>query len=130
MRHILYVTRCNLTVVLKKSDRHYTSTEIQQLFSGKQKSISNAFFRLHWLSTSDEKKKVAVIVSKKVAKSAVARNQARRRVYDVVRQLFSEWTPGLRVAILVRNPVLTAPYSELTAQLTDVCKRAGIIPSS
>jgi RNase P protein component len=56
---------------------------------------------------------VAVVVSKKIDKRAVARNRIRRRVYSVLRDV-NKSTP-LRESFIVfpTRTALTAPYAEL-----------------
>jgi len=58
-----------------------------------------------------------VIVSKKVAKSAVKRNRMRRRVYEVLREHFDfELSYDLAVTIFSEE-VLDVSYDELKRQL-------------
>lgn len=71
--------------------------------------------------------RVAVVVSKKVIKSAVKRNQIRRRLYEAVRQEL----PGLTaqadiVFIVVSAELLTLPHIELTAAVQSLFKQAGL----
>ena len=58
--------------------------------------------------------RVAVVVSKKVAKSAVKRNRMRRRVYEVVRVNFDQVPKRMDYIFVVYSPeVLTMPFKEL-----------------
>ena len=58
--------------------------------------------------------RVAVVVSKKVIKSAVKRNRIRRRLYEVVRLEFSKINPQTDlVFIVVSSEVLVVPNQEL-----------------
>jgi ribonuclease P protein component len=60
--------------------------------------------------------RVAVVVSKKVNKSAVVRNRIRRRIYEIVRQ--QEITGGLDIIITVFDEVVaTMPAEQLQKSL-------------
>lgn len=72
--------------------------------------------------------RVAVVVSKKVHKSAVVRNRIRRRLYEIIRLLVPEQTPPYDIVLIVYSEsVADVPATELSAQLTDQLKRARII---
>ena len=66
--------------------------------------------------------RVAVVVSKKIAKSAPLRNKIRRRVYHALRTL----VPGLTRSVVIFPTYQAAkvPYTELESALADVL-RAG-----
>lgn len=56
----------------------------------------------------------AVVVSKKVMKSAVGRNRIRRRLYEIIRNNLDNISPGNDVVILVSSPeVRNLPSKEL-----------------
>ncbi len=59
--------------------------------------------------------RVSVIVSKKVAKSAVVRNRIRRRVYEVIRAHWGDVTPQTDFAVTI----LSAEIAVLGAQEVD-----------
>jgi ribonuclease P protein component len=72
--------------------------------------------------------RVAVVVSRKVNKSAVARNRMRRRLYELVRELDDQVTKPLDIVVTVfQNSLLETPHKELQAQLKKQFKDAGII---
>lgn len=62
--------------------------------------------------------RVAIVVSKKVIKSAVKRNRIRRRLYEAVRQEIPKINPQLDLVFVVISPeVLTAQSIEITETL-------------
>jgi ribonuclease P protein component len=72
--------------------------------------------------TANPKRKsyrVAVVVSKKVHKSAVTRNRIRRRVYEIVRN-HEDTIPGAYdiVITIFQDKAATMPASELTSIIT------------
>lgn len=69
----------------------------------------------------------AVVVSKKVHKSAVGRNRIRRRVYEVVRHELPKFTAPHDVAIMVfSSELISLPSDELTTLLRDLFQQAGL----
>ena len=72
--------------------------------------------------------RLAVVFSKKVNKSAVARNRIRRRLYEGVRLMQDDIkTPSDIVLTVYNEAVLDEPWSNLNKQLTKQFKEAGII---
>ena len=75
--------------------------------------------------------RVAVVVSKKVDKSAVVRNRIRRRVYDAVRPLLSGVDEPYDLVFTVFSVQLAELESVKLQQLvTDSLTKAGVTPSA
>jgi ribonuclease P protein component len=73
--------------------------------------------------------RIAVVVSKKVHKSAVGRNRIRRRIYEILRQQVPHFTGVYDVALIITlSEVLTTPHDELVLVVTNLLVRAGICP--
>lgn len=69
----------------------------------------------------------AVVVSKKVLKSAVGRNRIRRRVYEVIRHELPHLTPAHDVAVMIfSSEVRTMSYEELETLLRQLFAQAGL----
>ncbi len=62
--------------------------------------------------------RAAVVVSKKVSKSAVVRNRIRRRIYELVRQFDSQPLMGSELVFIV--------YSDQLASLESARLKAGV----
>ncbi|HET7529289.1 MAG TPA: ribonuclease P protein component [Candidatus Saccharimonadales bacterium] len=72
--------------------------------------------------------RVAVVVSRKVNKSAVARNRIRRRLYELVREFGPQITQPYDIVITVfQNNILEVPHRDLKGQLKKQLKESGII---
>lgn len=68
----------------------------------------------------------AIVVSKKVLKSAVGRNRIRRRIYEVVRLQLPYITTPHDVAIMVfSSEVSSLPDKDLTALIVQLFQQAG-----
>lgn len=62
----------------------------------------------------------SVVVSKKIAKTAVKRNLIRRRFYSLLREYGNKFPPGSLAVLYVRAPAMTAKYSELKSSFEKV----------
>lgn len=72
--------------------------------------------------------RIAVVVSKKVHKSAVGRNRIRRRVYEILRHNMPQFSAVYDIAVIVTNAeVRTLPQDELTATIHDLLRQANVI---
>lgn len=71
--------------------------------------------------------RVAVVVSRKVHKSAVVRNRIRRRLYEVVRlELPSTVPPHDLVFTAFSDTLATMPPTELRQLVAGLLKKAGL----
>lgn len=69
----------------------------------------------------------AVVISKKVYKSAVGRNRARRRMYEIIRHELPRITAVHdAVVIISSSEVITAPADELHTLLIQLFEQAGL----
>ncbi len=94
----------------------------------KGKTVRSSAMSLRFApNTKRQTWRAAVVVSKKVSKSAVVRNRIRRRVFEVVR------TAGLAdksydlVIGVYQAEVATLPHDELTRQVHNLLKQAEML---
>jgi ribonuclease P protein component len=74
--------------------------------------------------------RLAVVVSRKVSKSAVARNRMRRRLYEAVRRLEADITAPYDIVITVfSDAVMEEPAKKLEAQVKKQLRQAGVLLS-
>lgn len=87
------------------------------------------WFMVRYTANNRRKKpRVAVIVSKKVYKSAVKRNRIRRRVYEIIRNSINDQTPVMDVVLTVYSPeVLTATPDEVNQQINHLLVNIGFM---
>jgi ribonuclease P protein component len=68
----------------------------------------------------------AVVVSKKVFKSAVKRNRVRRRIYEIIRLEIKPSSPSLDVVLNVYSPeVIEMTPEKLSAEILGLLKTVG-----
>lgn len=71
--------------------------------------------------------RIAVVVSKKVAKGAVVRNRIRRRLYEVFRERLGQLPPNADIVCIVGSAeVATISHDELAGALDSLLKEAGL----
>jgi ribonuclease P protein component len=80
------------------------------------------------LNTRRRDYRLAVVVSRKVNKSAVARNRMRRRLYEQVRSIEAQITEPFDIVITVfQDSLLDLPHKQIESQLKKQLKDAGVI---
>lgn len=71
--------------------------------------------------------RVAVVISKKVLKSAVGRNRIRRRIYEIIREELPTLVPNHDLVFLVfSSEALTQPREELVGSIKQLLASAQI----
>lgn len=75
-----------------------------------------------------EHSRVALVVSKKVLKAAPKRNQARRRVFEIIRTHWDQIAPGHDILISVYDPnVCEMSHDELKRELQHALQTAHLL---
>ena len=94
-------------------------------------SVRSGQLALRYASNSvDSSYRLAVVVSRRVSKSAVVRNRIRRRLYERVRILSSSFTaPHDLVLVVYDEQIAHEPVERLTSEVTKLFKKAKLISS-
>ncbi len=72
--------------------------------------------------------RAAVVVSRKVHKSAVARNRMRRRIYEAIRQIENDIVEPHDIVISIfHDAVLEATPAQLNSQVKKQLRQAGVL---
>jgi ribonuclease P protein component len=89
-------------------------------------TVRGPFIQLKYLERQDQKRyRAAVVVSRKVHKSAVVRNRIRRRIYEILRQQQSELLGKDLVITVFSEQVADIEPQKLTANLTELINKAN-----
>ncbi len=105
--------------MLNKTYRGLANQEVSSLFQNRNTPTkANAAFRVLAISTPSNRSQFSLIIPKKLIKSAVFRNRLRRQLSEDIRQVYSYWTVGRRVAILVKRGVLELDTVQRRASLS------------
>jgi len=78
-------------------------------------------------NTKRAKSRIAVVVGKKVIKSAVSRNRIRRRTYEHIRQKMPLFNKNYDLIIIVSlSELMTMPAAEFTVQIDQLLDQAKL----
>jgi ribonuclease P protein component len=73
------------------------------------------------------KSRFAVSASKKIFKTAVSRNRARRRTYSALASLLPHIADGFYVILLVKSETMKLKASEIKSAIENLFQKAGIM---
>lgn len=107
--------------------RFHGHGSLRYLFKNAQAVRSRYITVKYTPNTKRRLPRFAVVVSKKVHKSAVGRNRMRRRLYEIVRHEQPKLNGVYDVALIITSAeVIAAPHTELETQVRDLFTRAGM----
>jgi ribonuclease P protein component len=107
--------------MLAKKHRFYGQGGIRYI-NRKGQNIRGSLLTLKFAKNKDTSSyRVAVVVSKKVTKSAPKRNRIRRRIYEYIRTQATEDIKGYDIVLIVfSDKFATMPHEELSATVKDL----------
>lgn len=114
--------------MLTKRNRFHGHQSVRRIYK-QGRSQRNSLGSLHAYSDpKHQETHVAVVISKKVAKSAVVRNRIRRRIYEVIRAHLTELQqPAQLVFTVYQVEAATIPAEELAQSLKDLLKQTKLL---
>lgn len=74
--------------------------------------------------------RAAVVVSRKVSKSAVVRNRIRRRIYEIIRTHAAELSASDLILTVFGEELATLPARQLETTITELLTKAGVLGAS
>ena len=112
--------------MLKKKYRFHSRGGVKYVYQH-GKTVRKAAMSLVFCDNTRGFTRVAVVVSKKVVKTAVGRNRIRRRVYEALRNNF-DLVPKKRdyVFVVYRKEVGTMPYNGLVKLLGELVAESKV----
>lgn len=114
--------------MISNSNRFHGRGSLSDVYR-RGKMVRGPLFAIRALPTNRRSYRVAVVVSRKVHKSAVARNRIRRRLYALLRGLMSETTQPIDIVVTVFQPeLLSEPQDNLSRQLKKQLTDSGALP--
>lgn len=113
--------------MLSNAHRFHGPNSLRYVYKNGQTVHSRLFNIKYVVNARRDTPRFAVVVSKKVHKSAVGRNRIRRRLYEIIRhQLPSLHTDRDVVVIVVSGDVLALPFDVMTASIEQLFHEAGL----
>lgn len=112
--------------MLNKKYRFHSRGGVRYVYQ-KGKTIRSTKMSLVYTPNTKGFTRIAVVVSKKVNKTAIGRNRMRRRVYEVLRKNFNLIPPKTDyIFVIYSRDVLTMPFNELEKLLGSLVAESKI----
>lgn len=93
------------------------------------KTVRGSVMSLRYVNRGNKPYRIAVVVSRKVHKSAVKRNRIRRRIYEICRRQDTVALEGLDLIFTVfSDQVAEIDHTKLELMVTDLLKKASQTP--
>ena len=73
--------------------------------------------------------RAAVVVSRKVSKSAVVRNRIRRRIYEIIRRRAADISSSDLILTVFGEELASLPPDQLETTITELLAKAGVLGS-
>jgi ribonuclease P protein component len=103
--------------MLSKKHRFHGHSSLNYVYR-KGKNVRSPFCVMRFVPGKYETYRIAVVVNKKVAKSAPARNRIRRRIYETIRLQANDYLKNQDIVITVFDDrFLYAPYKEIAKSI-------------
>jgi ribonuclease P protein component len=117
--------------VISRKNRFHGRASLSKHYA-RSKSVRASAMALRFLENDRRREyRLAVVVSKKISKSAVVRNRIRRRLYENVRILSINFIAPYDLVLLVYDERLaTMPADQLAQEVRKLAQKAGLIDPS
>lgn len=115
--------------MIARINRFRGHNSLRKLYQN-SRSVRTAAMTMRFAPNNRENSfRAAVVVSKKVSKSAVVRNRIRRRVYEQIRLAAPRMTQSADIVITIfEEQLATTPAKQLQADIQHLLKEAQLIP--
>ncbi len=104
---------------------HRLSTKQFMEVMEKGKMTHSPFFLLRSF-IGKEGVNIATVAPKKVAPTAVLRNNTRRRIYEAIRPMLGSMVPGTRAIVFAKSEAIKASTKDISTDLKSLFSKAKI----
>jgi len=113
--------------MLGRANRFHGRASLQRAYQ-KSQTVRSGLLSLKFTKTPRQDYRLAIVVSKKVSKSAVVRNRIRRRLYEIIRLQSGNFNGVYDMVLVVYGAeVATMPAPELAGEVDKLLSRAKIV---
>jgi ribonuclease P protein component len=112
--------------MLKRINRLSTKKDIALVYA-KGSVVHGRLFVLKSRSNDLPNSRFGFIVSTKISKKAVVRNQVKRRMREAVRLIFDKIQPGNDVVLIAKNPVKDADFKMIASDINQVLTKRRLL---
>ncbi len=116
--------------MITKSNRFHGYNSLNWVYRN-GKTLRDPKLSLKYSVNSKRKQfRTAVVVSRKISKSAVVRNRIRRRIYDIVRRTSDQISSSYDLVFTIHDvEVVNLTHQQLQDLIIDLLKRADVVDS-
>lgn len=111
--------------MISKQKRFHGHNSLNGVYRG-GRAVRGEYISLRYIETRRADYRLAVVVSKKVSKSAVVRNRIRRRIYEIVRMHRQEqagpWPCDIVISVFDERAA-TVPAEEIRAAVLGLLQK-------
>jgi ribonuclease P protein component len=113
--------------MISRKHRFHGRASIQRLYKNGNMVRSGSLSLRHAPNPRRDQYRLAVVVSRKVSKSAVVRNRIRRRIYEHVRILSGSFVvPNDLLVVVYDDAIATMPADEARDEVVKLFKKAKL----
>jgi ribonuclease P protein component len=114
--------------MISRNNRFHGRASIQRLYKNSKMVRSGSFGLRYAQNPRRNEYRLAVVVSRKVSKSAVVRNRIRRRIYEYVRILSTSFDGPTDLLLTVYDEsVAEMPTEALRQEVTKLLQKAKVV---
>lgn len=92
----------------------------------KGRAVHSPLFVMRWLKTEDHSR-VSAVVPKKVLKTAAARNNLRRRMYESLKPFMELLLPGTHAIVFAKAGADEKEFAGLADETRNIFVKAGLL---
>lgn len=112
--------------MISQKNRFHGLGSVRAVGRGSQKARGELFSIRYKKNPRRNEYRLAVVVSKKTQKSAVARNRMRRRIYELFREIEKQISVADIVVIVHSDQVATIEHTKLKNALIHMLQKTGV----
>lgn len=112
--------------MLKRLYRVTKDKEFQAIYR-RGRFQSTALFSINYLPGKKNVSRVGIVVSKKITKKATERNLIKRRIREVVQEIYPTIKNNYDIVISVKKPVMDANFDTIKTTIKDMFTKTGLI---
>ena len=115
-----------LKFMLAKEFRIKFKKDFDNILKSRNKFFSNNF-SLKFSQNNQGVSKFSIVVSAKISKKAVIRNQLRRRIFEILRLKMPNISPGYNVMIFPKAGALSLDYHKLEQEILYLLNKSRLL---
>jgi len=112
--------------MLPRANRLVKESEFKQV-AQKARPLHSQFLILKKIPFYDNPTVFGLVISAKVSKKAVVRNQIRRRLRAILRSGLPNIASGFKVMLVVKNAMIGRNFKEIESDLNGLLKKSNLL---